>query len=129
MSTETFAKTFLRRSLLKKIRCKNSCSVHLDQIWRCCWLSWSRGKTSMKFVHPLISAKLIKLVPKYMFSVLLSVCLWTFVFLNLFLTFHIFYIFWVREAAKKSSFLSGRVAKRGGGLNGCATKEKITFLM
>ena len=28
----------------------------------------------------------------------------------------------VREAAKKSSFLSG-----GGGLNGCATKDKRTF--
>ena len=31
------------------------------------------------------------------------------------------------EAAKKSSFLSGRATKRGGGLNGCATKEKRTF--
>ena len=30
----------------------------------------------------------------------------------------------VKEAAKKSSFLSGR----GEGLNGCATKEKRTFL-
>ena len=32
-----------------------------------------------------------------------------------------------KESRKKSSFLSGRATKRGGGLNGCATKEKITF--
>ena len=28
---------------------------------------------------------------------------------------------------KKSSFLSGQATKRGGELNGCATKEKVTF--
>ena len=28
---------------------------------------------------------------------------------------------------QKNSFLSGRATKRGGGLNGCATKEKRTF--
>ena len=31
------------------------------------------------------------------------------------------------ESRKKSSFLSGRATKRGGGLNGCATKQKKTF--
>ena len=39
------------------------------------------------------------------------------------ITFRVF----LREAAKKSSFLSGQATKRGGGLNGCATKEKRTF--
>ena len=35
----------------------------------------------------------------------------------------------LREAAKKNSFLSDRATKRGEGLNGCATKEKKTFWM
>ena len=36
----------------------------------------------------------------------------------------------LREATKKSSYLSGHAApghQEGGGLNGCATKEKRTF--
>ena len=33
----------------------------------------------------------------------------------------------IKAASKKSSFLSGRTTKKGGGLNGCATKEKRTF--
>ena len=35
----------------------------------------------------------------------------------------------LREAAKKNYFLSGRATKRGGGLNGCATKGKRTFFL
>ena len=30
---------------------------------------------------------------------------------------------------QKNSFLSGRATKRGGGLNGCATKKTQLFLM
>ena len=36
-------------------------------------------------------------------------------------------MYFLRGTAKKSSFLSGRATKRGGGLNGFATKKKITF--
>ena len=34
-----------------------------------------------------------------------------------------------KGSRRKSFLLSGRATKRGGGLNGCVTKEKRTFLM
>ena len=37
------------------------------------------------------------------------------------------YLWWDREAAKKGSFLNDQATRSGGGLNGCATKEKRIF--